>query len=944
MITNRRLAGLCLAITLAVTTSAALAAPAIHQVIAAGQAPASGQVGSPVLIFASGLTGSVSVFFSNGTTPSVAATPVTLDSTRGIVSVRVPASAATGSMKVRASGVDSPLFYFRIEPGSFTQGTDVLSGQVTDDGAGVSGAFVVMIKSTGCDDSAVWDYTTTSGGGNYTLHGTDGDYFMFVIPPVSSGLAGTGGMATLGGTPAVANFPLIAGTQVTGKVVNASAPSSGIGGSRVEIEGDAFESVLSDANGNFSARVNPGEYKMTVTPGTSTFAWARQTLLVGETTPQALGNVEMATGVTISGTVTRASDGSPLPGAEISAQLAVGGGENDPDKKRVRGDGSYTLVVPQNQTYRIQVELDETSAFFDVVDEALEVGSSNVVQDLTAADAAIITGTVTGVSGGAPIGGVDVQADETSTPIGSSAASGSSCQDGSYRLRVPPSESGYFVMAGATNNSVYTTVTWNNTESGTYYRCEGVRVSAPTAGLTTSGVNLRVEEGASIQGAVTSASSECSAGTGGLVVVDDGQEHECSAGSYDYNVSEGSYRIYGLPPSTVVEALRACVTQPGFDPQCWNQKTSETFDGIVVAPGGSQQGIDFCLANCQPQTWYHDGDEDGYGNPNVTQVACLRPDGYLASAGDCDDAIATIHPEAQEVCANQVDEDCDGSTDEPGCLGPCPDSDGDLYAACSGECGPSVGTQCGDCDDENAGIHPGAADTSCNNVDENCSGDADEGYVSQPTECGVGACASTGTTSCVDGEVLDSCAPGLPGPDDTTCDNVDDDCSGLADDDYAPLPTSCGVGACARTGTTSCVGGQASDTCVAGSPVTELCDDLDNDCDGSTDEPCPMLLLPADEAAYTILDLPPILTWSPGQQAFFQVQISNGNDPFTPVVLSKKAFKAGTSWKVSKKVWKNLKILGAGGNPLYWRVVGKTSKKSLITIVSEARSFSFAVP
>jgi hypothetical protein len=42
---------------------------------------------------------------------------------------------------------------------------------------------------------------------------------------------------------------------------------------------------------------------------------------------------------------------------------------------------------------------------------------------------------------------------------------------------------------------------------------------------------------------------------------------------------------------------------------------------------------------------------------------------------------------------------------------------------------------------------------------------------------------------------------------DATCDGVDDDCSGSADEDYAPLGTVCGEGACGGTGTTSCSGG-----------------------------------------------------------------------------------------------------------------------------------------
>jgi len=85
-----------------------------------------------------------------------------------------------------------------------------------------------------------------------------------------------------------------------------------------------------------------------------------------------------------------------------------------------------------------------------------------------------------------------------------------------------------------------------------------------------------------------------------------------------------------------------------------------------------------------------------------------------------------------------------------------------------------------DCNDSDASINPGASDSTCDGIDENCSGTADEGYVPTQTTCGVGACESTGQLICVSGQLQDTCIPGTPQTE--ICNWIDDDCDGYTDE------------------------------------------------------------------------------------------------------------------------------------------------------------------
>ncbi len=231
---------------------------------------------------------------------------------------------------------------------------------------------------------------------------------------------------------------------------------------------------------------------------------------------------------------------------------------------------------------------------------------------------------------------------------------------------------------------------------------------------------------------------------------------------------------------------------------------SDCNDGSAsVHPGATEicNGID---DNCNGmvdegvgQLWYQDGDGDGYGNSAVSVQACSAPAGYVSDHTDCDDTRAYVHPGAAEVC-NGLDDNCNGAIDDGVTTPYYQDNDGDGFGsgvtaqACSAPAGyVSVS---GDCNDANGAIHPGATEI-CNGVDDNCDGQIDEGvkvtYYQDNDGDGYGSGITTqacskpaGYVAVLNGDCNDANAAIHPGATEI-CNGLDDNCNGQTDEGLA---------------------------------------------------------------------------------------------------------------------------------------------------------------
>ncbi|MFY2562684.1 MopE-related protein [Corallococcus terminator] len=359
---------------------------------------------------------------------------------------------------------------------------------------------------------------------------------------------------------------------------------------------------------------------------------------------------------------------------------------------------------------------------------------------------------------------------------------------------------------------------------------------------------------------------ECVQKQGASTETCDGLDNDCDGQSDEDLTFQAWYRDQdGDNYGVASQSTQACARPTGHA-----LNAGDCDDAQPNIHPGSTEVCDAVDNNCDGQadeglathTWYRDQDGDGFGAVGQAIQNCRQPQGYVANSSDCNDGNTAIKPGSNEVC-DGVDNDCDAQVDE-GTLGTWyRDQDGDGYgnaAQSTQACAQPAGyaQSAGDCNDGNANIRPGATET-CDSVDNNCNGVADEGLTTQTWYRDVDGdgygTASTTAQSCNQpsgyvsnaSDCNDASSSVRPGASEV-CDSVDNNCNGITDEDVKSTfywdADGDGYGnvsqptyACAQPGGYVSNGNDCNDGSASIRPgATEVCDSVDNNCNGSADE------------------------------------------------------------------------------------------------------------
>jgi hypothetical protein len=143
--------------------------------------------------------------------------------------------------------------------------------------------------------------------------------------------------------------------------------------------------------------------------------------------------------------------------------------------------------------------------------------------------------------------------------------------------------------------------------------------------------------------------------------IDDNCNLETDEGAKTTFYADNDNDTFGTLNSTTL----ACIAPEGYvgnSADC-NDNNSGIHPGITELCNGIDDDCNAAVDDGVQTVFYADIDDDGFGDPNNTTMACSLPADYVVNSSDCNDINAAINPSAQETC-NGLDDNCDSNTDE----------------------------------------------------------------------------------------------------------------------------------------------------------------------------------------------------------------------------------------------------------------------------------------
>lgn len=240
--------------------------------------------------------------------------------------------------------------------------------------------------------------------------------------------------------------------------------------------------------------------------------------------------------------------------------------------------------------------------------------------------------------------------------------------------------------------------------------------------------------------------------------------------------------LHGTDPTILACAGTARTTTSTLD--CNDDSRAVHGAQLEICDGVDNDCDDNSDEHIAPFTWYPDVDDDGFGNPRgTTLIQCDTPVGYSLVPTDCDDTNNALSPIAPELC-NARDDDCDGVANLVISEGDTEDDDRDLH--------PDVGCGGDDCDDLDPYAYFGAPELD-DGVDNDCDGVVDEDIEAIAWYADTDSDGTGGDDVIMSdmrqrgrvtrgGDCDDSTATRVTGGREL-CDGIDNDCDGTIDED-----------------------------------------------------------------------------------------------------------------------------------------------------------------